>query len=186
MSLLPLSRVPKSEKEHRDLLIDSLATAHKIAADRNAERMKVMKERYHINTTEPKYKEGDLVLLLDPTKKKEVCKKLSDQFIGPFTVLESVVPVTFRLADMGQKSEVVHADRLKPRESPTKSSIRAIDHVEEPAEEPPAKKRTLAPGVKRKARIAAKDLVEKLHAFLEPEERETAIQIRHVKTQIQS
>ena len=119
VSLIPPSRVPKSEKEHRDLLIDSVATAHKIAADRNAERKKAMKKRYDVNTTEPKYQEGDLVLLQDPTKKKGVCKKLSDQFKGAFTVLERVGPVTFRLADMGKKSDVVHADRLKPYKSPT-------------------------------------------------------------------
>ena len=76
VTLLPPSKVPKSEKEHRDLLVDNLATAHKIAAERNAEKKKAMKERYDLKATEPKFKEGDLVLLQDPAKKKGVCKKL--------------------------------------------------------------------------------------------------------------
>ena len=38
----------------------------------------------------------------------------SDHFVGPYEVSEKVGPVTNRLAGMGQKSEIVHADRLKP------------------------------------------------------------------------
>ena len=82
MTLLPPSRVPKSEKEHRDLLIDNLATAHKIAAERNAEKKKAMKERYDLKATEPKFKEGDLVLLQDPTKKKGGLQKTVRSFRG--------------------------------------------------------------------------------------------------------
>ena len=71
VSLLPLSKVPRSEKEHKDLLVDNLVRAHKIASERSTEnKKKAMKERYHRNTAEPKFKEGDLVLLYDPTKKK--------------------------------------------------------------------------------------------------------------------
>ena len=96
-------------------MIDNLATAHRIAAERNAEKKKAMKECY---ATEPKFKEGDLVLLQDPTKKKGVCKKLSDHFVGPFTISERVGPVTYKLAGMGQKSDIVHADRLKLYKTP--------------------------------------------------------------------
>ena len=40
MLLLPPSKVPKSEKAHRDLQVDNLAVAHKIASKRNMERRK--------------------------------------------------------------------------------------------------------------------------------------------------
>ena len=123
VSLLPLSKVPKSGKAHRELLIDNLAMTHKIALERNTERKKAMKERYDRNAAKPKFKTGDLVLLHDPTKKKGVCKKFSDHFIGPFKILERVGPVTFRLSNIGQKANVVHADRLKPYKSPTSHSI---------------------------------------------------------------
>ena len=49
VTLLQSSRVPKSEKEHRDLLVDNLATAHKIAAERNAEKKKAMKFKVERN-----------------------------------------------------------------------------------------------------------------------------------------
>ena len=62
-----------------------------------------MKERYDRNAVEPKFKKGDLLLLHDPAKKKGVCKKLSDHFIGPFEILEQVGPVTFRLPTRGRK-----------------------------------------------------------------------------------
>ena len=53
--LLPPSKVPKSEKAHRDLLVDNLAMAHKIASERNTEKKKAMKERYEKNMAEPKF-----------------------------------------------------------------------------------------------------------------------------------
>ena len=65
-------KVTKSEKAHRDLIVDNLAVAHKLAAERNLEKQLAMKERYDRNADDPKFRVGDLVLLHDPTKKKGV------------------------------------------------------------------------------------------------------------------
>ena len=62
--------------------------------------------------------------LHDPTKKKGVSKKLSDHYLGPYKILEQTSPVLYKLDNMGQKSDIVHADRLKPYRSPSKHSIR--------------------------------------------------------------
>ena len=78
ISLLPPMKAPRSEKAHRDLIVDNLAVAHKLAADRNLEKQLAMKKRYDKNAADPKFKVGDLVLLHDPSKKKGVSKKLSD------------------------------------------------------------------------------------------------------------
>ena len=172
VTLLPPPKVPRSEKEHRDLLIDNLATAHKIAAERNAEKKKAMKERYDLTATEPKFKEGDLVLIRDQTKKKGVCKKLSDHFIGPYEITEKVGPVTYRLAGMGQKADLVHADRLKPYKTPGKNSIRTDEKTPNPTEVQPEKK-TVKKGLTKRAIPAAEELVDKLHSFLESGEDRT-------------
>ena len=83
VTLLPPPRLPKSGKEYRDLLIDNLATAHKLAAEQNKKKQLAMKERYDTNSKEPVYKVGDQVLLHDPTKKTGVSKKTLLPMDGP-------------------------------------------------------------------------------------------------------
>ena len=73
---------------------------------------------------------------------------------------------------------MVHADRLKTYKSPTKHSIRAEDDDTEDIAEEITEKRTTQPTrVSKKAKIAAKDLVDKLHAFLDPEETDVTAKI---------
>ena len=76
IALLPPARLPKSKREYRNLLADNLATAHKLAAERNKKKQVAMKERYDTKSKEPIYKVGDKVLLHDSTKKTGVSKKL--------------------------------------------------------------------------------------------------------------
>ena len=59
-----------------------MTTAHKIASERNAERKKSMKERYDMNSVEPQYKIGDLVLH-DPAKEKEYAKNCQTISLAP-------------------------------------------------------------------------------------------------------
>ena len=108
ISLLPPMKVPRNEKAHRDLIVDNLAVAHKLISERNLKKQIAMKERYDKDAANPIFKAGDQVLLHDPTKKKGVSKKLSDHYLGPFTILEQTSPVLYKLSGMGQKSEIVH------------------------------------------------------------------------------
>ena len=86
-------------------------------------------------------------------------QKTIRQFIGPFTVLEPVGPVTFRHADMGQRADVVHADRLKHYKSPTKHSICTEHDREDVTQEKVAEKKNNPPKAKKKGQDSSRGSV---------------------------
>lgn len=54
----------------------------------------------------------DRVLLYNESVRRGRSKKLEQQWVGPYTVLEKISPVNY-IIKMGNKRYTVHANRLK-------------------------------------------------------------------------
>ena len=163
VALLPPPRLAKNDKEYRDLLVENLSIARTLAAERMRKKQEEMKNRYDKTARPPSYKVGDLVLLHDPTKKSGVSKKLSYQWMGPFEIIEQTGPANFKLAGMGQKSEIVHSDRLKPYPTPSKHAIRDTTELEQPHQEADI------PDPTTDIQQVTEDLIQQIQDYLDPD-----------------
>jgi len=72
------------------------------------------KRYYDLGTTDEKYKVGDLVWLINQSRRKGKCPKLQRKWIGPMVVEVQVNSVTYKLKTSPTQSRVVHFDKLKP------------------------------------------------------------------------
>ncbi|KAG0718414.1 hypothetical protein GWK47_000798 [Chionoecetes opilio] len=72
-----------------------------------------MKTRYDRHTEVPVFQEGQQVWLYNPRRKKGQSPKLQSPWEGPYTVVEVISDVTFRIRRLPRRrTMVVHADRL--------------------------------------------------------------------------
>lgn len=80
----------------------------KLASDR-------MKKYYDSRAEESCYKEGDLVWLYNPRRRRGLCPKLQKSWEGPYVIKKKINDVVYRIykAPRG-KPIVVHSDRLAP------------------------------------------------------------------------
>ncbi|RWR99018.1 integrase core domain protein-like protein, partial [Dinothrombium tinctorium] len=64
---------------------------------------------------ESKFKEGDLVLIYTPFRKKGKAEKLLSRFVGPFRLVKQIGPVVFEVEKLANKKrDLVHVSRMKP------------------------------------------------------------------------
>ncbi|RWR99426.1 hypothetical protein B4U79_07938, partial [Dinothrombium tinctorium] len=71
--------------------------------------------RTNIKRREPKFKEGDLVLIYTPFRKKGKAEKLLSRFVGPFLLIKQIGPVVFEVEKLtNKKRDLVHVSRMKP------------------------------------------------------------------------
>jgi len=70
------------------------------------------KEHYDKTSGETKLQVGDKVLLFDETVRRGRSRKLSAQWIGPYTITE--IDKVNATITRGRKSTKVHVNRLKP------------------------------------------------------------------------
>ena len=109
-------RCPQEEDElgYVQGLRERLEDAYDVAREhlgRSANRQK----RYHdVHAYEQPYKVGDLVWLVNKTRKKGRCPKMQQRWLGPAVIIQRINDVTYRLKVGENKAKVVHYDLLKP------------------------------------------------------------------------
>ncbi|RNA38462.1 Retrovirus-related Pol poly from transposon [Brachionus plicatilis] len=84
------------------------------------------------------YTVGDRVWLLNDAKKKGVSKKLSRRWTGPYTVIEKMSDINYRIPpDSKGKKKLVHVNRLKKCNSPPKGKLydSVTDKTSNPSDE---------------------------------------------------
>lgn len=113
-----ISEVPTNLKKKPEPIYDvdsyvqelrfKLQTAHAVARDHLANKKIKAKDYYDLRVNDLRLKEGDWVLLKNPTRKS----KLDDLWIGPYKVTKLCGPVNVEITK-GSKNNLVHINRLK-------------------------------------------------------------------------
>ena len=104
----------KEEHEYVDDLRLRLENAYSTARENLGESAKRQKHYYDLKTIDEKYKAGDLVWLVNKSRRKGRCPKLQKKWLGPAVVEEAVNDVTYKIRVTKTESRVVHYDHLKP------------------------------------------------------------------------
>lgn len=74
-----------------------------------------MKRRYDRQAHQLNLEIGAIVWLYNPKRTRGVCPKLQTKWEGPYTVLEKINDVIFKIQkNKHSKPKIVHHDRLKP------------------------------------------------------------------------
>ena len=89
-----------------------MQAAHAIARDRLVESKTISKLDYDTKTVQIAVKVGDRVLLFDESVRRGRSKKLSAQWIGPYTIL--TVDGVNGTIKRGRNTIKVRVNRLKP------------------------------------------------------------------------
>jgi len=116
-STLPyaLKKPPEPQYNYDDYVSElrsRLQTVHYNAHEKPIACKGKRKEHYDKTSGEMKWQVGDKVLLFDETVRRGRSRKLSAQWIGPYTVTE--IDKVNATISRGRKVTKVHVNRLKP------------------------------------------------------------------------
>ena len=113
-------------------LYKRMAEISEIAEKKDLEAKEKTKKWFDGNTRERRFEVGESVLVLMPERKS----KLEALYSGPYTVMEQVSPVTYKLDLRGQHGlgRVVHINLMKKWNTPTAQvlSVTLLTDEEEP------------------------------------------------------
>ncbi|GBM50478.1 hypothetical protein AVEN_203068-1 [Araneus ventricosus] len=85
------------------------------------ERMKI---RYDSRATDHHFKEGDLVWMYNPKRRRGLSPKLQQNWEGPYTIVKKLNDVVYRVQrSPNAKPKVIHINRLAPYRATDHSSI---------------------------------------------------------------
>ncbi|GBM48452.1 Transposon Ty3-I Gag-Pol polyprotein [Araneus ventricosus] len=108
------SETPSSPNEYMTNLEARLESVHAFARER-------MKTRYDSRATDHHFKEGDLVWMYNPKRRRGLSPKLQQNWEGPYTIVKKLNDVVYRVQrSPNAKPKVIHINRLAP--------YRATDH----------------------------------------------------------
>lgn len=96
---------------------DEIEGIHQHVRQRTQVMSNKMKDRYDRAVNSKGFREGDLVLLYNPLRKKGLCPKLQTSWEGPYKVIKRLNDVVYRIHSCTQrrsKMKVVHLERLAP------------------------------------------------------------------------
>ncbi|GBO23810.1 hypothetical protein AVEN_67342-1 [Araneus ventricosus] len=98
-----------------------LESVHAFARERIKLASERMKTRYDSGATHHHYKEGDLVWMYNPKRRRGLSPKLQQNWERPYTVVKKLNDVVYRVQrSTNAKPKVIHINRLAP--------YRATDH----------------------------------------------------------
>ncbi|GBM70874.1 hypothetical protein AVEN_150943-1 [Araneus ventricosus] len=99
-----------------------LESVHAFARERIKLASERMKTRYDSRATDHHFKEGDLVWMYNPKRRRCLSPKLQQNWEGPYTVVKKLNDVVCRVQrSPSAKPKVIHINRLAP--------YRATDHT---------------------------------------------------------
>ncbi|GBM66858.1 Retrovirus-related Pol polyprotein from transposon 412 [Araneus ventricosus] len=115
------SETPSSPIEYMKNLEARLESVHAFARERIKLASERMKTRYDSRATDHHFKEGDLVWMYNPKRRRGLSPKLQQNWEGPYTVVKKLNDVVYRVQrSPNAKPKVIHINRLAP--------YRATDH----------------------------------------------------------
>ncbi|UYV64569.1 hypothetical protein LAZ67_3001200, partial [Cordylochernes scorpioides] len=94
---------------------ERMLTVHQWAGEKLHLSSEKMKDRYNVKTSNKTFKEGEMVWLHDPRRKKGLSPKLQYQWEGPFKIIKCLNDVIYRFQKTPtSKPKVLHYNRLAP------------------------------------------------------------------------
>ena len=101
------------------------------AKDMNLKAQEDRKERHDAKATNKRFRPDDEVLLKVFQYKRGTCPKLSDKFMGPYTVITQVTKVNYLIQDNAtKKQQTVHVNRMKFLPANEKRTIEESEQLE--------------------------------------------------------
>jgi len=114
---LPPESKPTEEIQYVENLRVRLENAYSLARENLEVGAERQKRRYDVGTSTLKYASGDLVWLLNQSRRKGRCPKLQKKWLGPMIVEAVLNDVTLKLRVNQSDTKVVHYDKVKPYEA---------------------------------------------------------------------
>ncbi|GBM70035.1 Retrovirus-related Pol polyprotein from transposon 412 [Araneus ventricosus] len=115
------SETPSSPNEYMKNLEARLESIHAFARERIKLASERMKTRYDSRATHYHFKEGHLVWMYNPKRRRGLSPKLQQNWEGPYTVVKKLNNVVYRVQrSPNAKPKVIHINRPAP--------YRATDH----------------------------------------------------------
>ncbi|UYV77490.1 K02A2.6-like [Cordylochernes scorpioides] len=94
---------------------ERMLTVHQWAGERLHFSSEEMKDMYNVKTSNKTFKEGEMVWLHNPQRKKGLSPKLQYQWEGPYKIIKCLNDVIYRIQKTPKsKPKVVHYNRLAP------------------------------------------------------------------------
>ncbi|GBM23211.1 hypothetical protein AVEN_159889-1 [Araneus ventricosus] len=117
------SETPSSPNEYMKNLETRLESIHAFARERIKLASERMKTRHDSRATDHHFKEGDLVWVYNPKRRRGLSPMLQQNWEGPYTVVKKLNDVVYRVQrSPNAKPKVIHINRLAPDRSPDHSS----------------------------------------------------------------
>ena len=104
----------KDETEYIEDLRIRLENVYATARENLRESANRQKHYYDLKTQDESYEPGNLVWLVNKSRRKGRCPKLQKKWLGPAVVEEKINDVTYKIRVTKTESKVVHYDHLKP------------------------------------------------------------------------
>ena len=104
----------KDENEYVEDLRLRLENAYATARENLGESAQRQKHYYDLKAHDEPFRVGDLVWLVNKSRRKGRCPKLQKKWLGPAIVEEKVNDVTYKIRVTKTDNKVVHYDHLKP------------------------------------------------------------------------
>ncbi|GBM73447.1 Transposon Ty3-G Gag-Pol polyprotein [Araneus ventricosus] len=119
------SETPSSPNEYMKNLEARLESVHAFARERIKLASERMKTRYDSRATHHHFKEGDLVWMYNPKRRRGLSPKLQQNWEGPYTVVKKLNDVVYRVQrSPNAKPKVIHINRLAPYRATDHNSIK--------------------------------------------------------------
>ncbi|UYV84885.1 K02A2.6-like, partial [Cordylochernes scorpioides] len=105
----------ENTNEYISHLEERMLSIHQWAREKLHFSSEKMKDRYNVKTSHKTFKEGEMVWLHNPQRKKGLSPKLQYQWEGPYKIIKCLNDVIYRIQKTRtSKPKVVHYNRLEP------------------------------------------------------------------------
>ena len=110
---LPPESEPQEELQYLVDLRERLEDAYAIARENLKAGAERQKRYYDLSADHEKFQPGDLVWLLNQSRRKGRCPKLQKKWLGPMLVETRINDVTYKLRISAHDTKIVHFEKLK-------------------------------------------------------------------------
>ncbi|GBN04648.1 hypothetical protein AVEN_131429-1 [Araneus ventricosus] len=115
---------PSSPNEYIKNLEARLESVHAFARERIKLAIEQMKPHYDSRATNHHFKEGDIVWMYNPKRRRGLSRKLQQNWEGTYTIVKKFNNVLYRVQrSRNAKPEITHINQLAPYRATNHSSM---------------------------------------------------------------